>query len=510
MAEPGLTQLPEFSVLLIQVNSRLVDLLGSRVFHADLPIALAVDDWPPGASRNDWILAIFRRCKRANLPLTVVSNKRWLTNQASALNIPVFESMELAKEHLKSAKPTPWVRVDKESKGYQTKLAPPGTATQMGQRLSWFSLFASAFLTVCGAGILYLFVVLVLPTATVTVHPAIQHLEVSIPMTASLAVEQPDNDLGLVPGRYVSAAQEISRTGPTSSRKLLPTETSTGLLLAINQTQEPVIVPEGTEVQTGTGQAIGFVTTETVTVPGNSQFQQPIAIEAIEPGETGNVPSNSITKIAGTFGFQLWITNPQPTLGGASDFLKVVSQADIDLLQAQLLAEVEASALDILANELSAAEWLPPAALNVDLQWASTDFFVAEETDELTMTMMVDLSGIAVDTNDMVDYVVGQVAQHAPAGGELLPASLDLSLQPNPEWTGTELAFSVSAAVDYIQDIRQDQIRKAIVGLTPEAALEKLAAWSPEGTPEVMLFPSTQQVLPRLAKRIRILTHVPT
>ena len=351
---------------------------------------------------------------------------------------------------------------------------------------------------------------LVVPAATITVHPTVSHLDITVPMTASLAVDQPDNDIGLVPARFVSSVQKLSHTGPTSARKLLPTEKATGLLLAVNQTQEPVTVPAGTVVQTGTGQATRFVTTKEVAVPASSQHQQPIPIESVEPGKIGNVPANSITNIAGTFAFQLWITNPQPTTGGVSDLLPVVSQADRDRLQAELLAKAEASALQVLATELTDSEWLPPASLDVELQWTSTDFFFGEETEELTMTMMVNISGIAVDTSDMVEYVMAQVARHTPTGGLLLPASLDLSLQPDPIWTGAELAFSVAAAVNYVPEVRENQLRQAVVGLTPDEAVAQLAAWSPAGTPKVELFPPTQEVLPRLSLRIRVRTHVPT
>lgn len=498
------------SFLQIQGHSHLADLLGDRVFDAGLPICLTVADWPAGTSHSDWLLAIFHRSKQADLPITVVSDKKWLTFQARALNIPVFETVESATQHLLRAKLPPADRQRNFPRTGPARMVRSSLPTHQSRNLSWFPLFSSAVLTMTVASVVLAFAVLVMPTATVTLHPPVQHLAITIPMSASLAVDQPENDIGLVPGRYVSTAQEISRTGPTSAKKYLPSEKSTGLILAVNQTQEPVTIPVGTEVQTGTGTAIRFVTMETVSVPGDTQTQQPIRIEAVEPGEIGNVPSNSITKIAGTFAFQLWITNPRPTFGGTSEFRHVVSQADIDLLQAQLLSEAESSALAILAHELNDSEWLPPATLNIDMQWTSTDFFVAEETEDLTMTMMVDLSGVAVDTSNMVEYVLGQLARQTPVGSMLLPASLALSLQPEPEWTGAQLSFAVSAAVDYVQEIRHDQIRKAIVGLTPEAAVAQLAPWSSGGTPEVELSPASQEVLPRLAQRIKILTHEPT
>ncbi len=498
------------STLHIDSNSRLTNLLGHRVFALGQPVILTIADWPNRASRRDWLLAIRRRCKQAKLPLAIVCTSGNLARWARTLSIPVFDTVEEAAQHLASASPSPLAASGERLLNWPAVHAHVSTKSFTPWRRSWLSITASLILFLASVGTVLVFAALVMPSATVTVYPPIHRLDTTVPMTASLAVDRPDNDIGLVPGRYVISALEISRTGPTTAKKLLPTQKATGVLLAVNQTQSPIAIPAGTIVQTGTGQAIRFVTTEEVTVPGSSQYQQPIPIESLEPGKAGNVPSNSITNIAGPFAFQLWITNPQPTSGGTSELLSVVSQADIDRLQAQLLAEAESSAHQILAKELENSEWLPPAGLNIDLQWASTDFFVAEETKELTMTMMVNISGIVVDTTDMVDYVMSRVARQTPADALLLPASLDLALQPNPQWTGGILVFSVSAAADYVLEVREDQLRQAIAGLTPDEALAQLNVWSSSGPPTVELYPPTQEVLPRLARRIRVRTHVPT
>ncbi len=499
-----------FSTLTIQGHSRLADLLGDHIFSAGQPVILTVVHWPPGASMGSWLQAILHRCQLAGVPLAVVSTNARLTGQARSLRIPVFASVDQAAQHLEGAKPASVRFSGPQWPGRPHGPVSPPTASLRPRYRSWLSLVTSGVLVAASAAVILGFFLFVMPAATITVHPAVEHLHVTVPMTASLAVDQPDNDIGLVPARFISAVQELSRTGPTSAWKQLPTEKATGILLAVNQTRDPVSVPEGTVVQTGTGQATRFVTTEEVTVPASSQYQQPIPIEAVEPGETGNVPPNSITHIAGAFAFQLWITNPQPTTGGASDLLPVVSQADSDRLQAELLAVAESSALQVLTSALTDSEWLPPASLDVGLQWTATDFFFGEETAELTMTMMVSLSGIAVDTSDMVEYVMDQVARHTPSGSLLLPATLDLSLQPDPVWTEAELTFSVTAAVDYVPDIAENQVRRAVAGLSPDEALAQLAIWFPAGTPKVELFPPAQEVLPRLSQRIRVRTHVPT
>ncbi len=455
--------------------------------------------------------AILRRCKLAGVPLAIVSTHSRLRRRARALHIPVFDSVDQAAQYLTRLPPVPSRSAGRKRRGHPAGPMPaPVVSSRRPWHGSWLSWIASVILLLAGGAGFFGFARLVVPAATVTVHPAVRHLDVLVPMTASLALEGPDNDIGRIPARFVSAAQELSRTGPVSARKLLPTAKATGVLLAVNQTQEPVTVPSGTVVQTGTGQAIRFVTTAEVTVPASSQYQQPVSIEAVEPGESGNVPPNSITHIAGPFVFQLWITNPQPTTGGTSELRPVVALADSDRLQVELLAEAEATAWQILATALADGEWLPPASLDVALQWTATDFFPGEETEALTMTMMVNISGIAVHTDDMVAYVMRQVAQHTPAGGLLQPASLDLSLQPDPVWTGAELNFAVAAAVDYVPEIQAQQVRQAVAGLSPEEAVARLAVWSPAGTPQVELFPPTQATLPRLSHRIRVHAHVPT
>lgn len=493
------------SQLHVRRQTRLSDLLGSSAYRSGRPVLLVVWEWPPGAPRRTWLQALAAGRSRRNLNLAVVTADASVSRGARELGLPVAANAARAatllreeREAAKDAGPS----VSARGGGSQR-------VAQSPEKGNWLTAVVTALLVAGGASAVAALAMLVLPSATVRVQPSLERLEFTVPMRASLAIDQKDDNVGLIPGRYVSATRELRRSAPATGRERRPTTKATGVLLAANQTQESVRVPAGTVVRTGTGQDISFVTLDEVIVAPDSQFQQAIRIEAVEAGDDGNVDADSITSIEGAYGFQLLVTNPRPTGGGSSELLPVVAPADQNLLQAQLMAEAEASAWETLAPELREGEWLPQVGLDVELDWTATDFFTAEETEEVTMTMMVNISGVALDTADMVSFVIASLARETPAGGRLLPASLDLSLEPNPVWTGAELSFEVSAAVDFVREIPEAAIRRAVAGLTPEDALRQLQQYAFMAEPELELSPAARDRLPRLPTRIRVIAHVP-
>jgi len=77
---------------------------------------------------------------------------------------------------------------------------------------------------------------------------------------------------------------------------------------------EGVDIPEGFIFETAVEPVIQFQTTEDATI--NSFGQVEIEIEAVEPGEDGNVASNTITEIASPSSGVSSVTNPDRTEGG--------------------------------------------------------------------------------------------------------------------------------------------------------------------------------------------------
>ena len=282
-----------------------------------------------------------------------------------------------------------------------------------------------------------------------------------------------------------------------------------GYLAITNLDTEGFTIPAGTQVQTGTGDAIPFVTLNDAILAGGSGLQTLVEIEAVEAGEEGNVPANSINTITGSWAQRVRIANPSDLAGGTSEERFAVSQRDQDYLRDVLLADVRGKALTILAPEVPPNAWLPSETVSVSIQWTNTELFNGEVADELTLTMMVLVSGLAVQTSDLVDFVLARLEAETPPRALIDPDSLDFHLESGTVNAGTELAFTVRTRARYLQAPDRQVLRTTLAG-TPLADLDrKLAELDIEEPWQVRISPPERETLPSLPHRIRVETSWP-
>ncbi len=471
---------------------------------------VVVEGFPERARESHWLLALTREAQAQNIPLIFLCPDKTLRRRMHDLRLPVAGRMHTASqrlEHLAAQRPKHPNAGRKQRLDRTHRQA--GARTWQARERGWHRWIHMAVLTVLlllTLGTALAFWEYVVPSATIVVQPQPESLVVEVPMFASLYVAEPDLDNGFVPATYVSVFHEIQDQGETSGQRLVPQEKARGSVLARNVSGAPLEVPAGTYVQTSTGQAIAFVTAESFTLSADSQLQTLIPITAVEAGEEGNVPANSINTIAGNLAFRLQITNPNPTTGGTSEWQSVVLLEDQEFLQQAMLQAVRQQAYDILVPEVTAGHWLPPETVQVDMQWTSTDFFTDEETEFLTVTIMVQISGLAIRTADLLDYIMAQVKAGTPPGAQLIASTLDFGFQPEVTVTPTEVGFTVESSVDYVQPVDAAGIRAMVVGKTlPETQqlLQHLA-------PDIQVYPTTRTQLPGFPQRIQIRTRFPT
>ncbi len=469
---------------------------------------IRVDEFPARAQESDWLLALVQQARKYGVPLVFLISARGMRQRLRPHRLPMVADWQAACQHLETQK-----RKSPESKhplrqavgGQDTRNLQQfkGLETRRTRMGRWMQMAASSFALLLVLGTVWGFRQYVAPSATIVVHPQPESLAVEIPMSASLFVTTPDPENGLVPADFVSVFHEVQRSGITSGQRLIPKEKAQGFILVRNISGTSVDLPEGTYVQTGTGQATAFVTTDAITLSADPELQTLIPITAVEAGEEGNVPANSINTIAGSLAFRLQITNPNPTTGGTSEWQSVVTQQDRILLQDELLQEVRQNAYPILLSEVAEGHWLPPETVSVEMQWTSADFFTDETTESLTVTMMVQISGLAIRTADLLGHVMAQVEANTPPGAQLIASTIDFRFQPGVVVGPTEVGFTVESNTEYLLAVDAQQIRSLVVGKTVEEAHQLLEAL----TPDIQVKSPNQNELPYLPQRIHVRTQ---
>ena len=294
--------------------------------------------------------------------------------------------------------------VKKERKGRKRKTPrQPGdrfrlrTLPRRGKFLSQLAAALVALALV--AGLAYT-VILLVPQATVTVVPAIEHVSETIMVTADLETRKINYASKRIPSRIVEVLVEGSAEIPTVSKEDAPNSRAAGKITFVNRTPEEVEVPPGTVVRTSTGTNIRFTTVQTVTVPSGIGQQAEADIVAVTPGLSGNVAPFLITTVEGSVGLHVSAVNDEPTSGGDVKQVGVVTHTDKERLKKLLLQQLRQEAYARIQEELDEQEFAPAETLQVFVISQLYDKFADELSDTLGLKIQVAANAVAIAGHD--------------------------------------------------------------------------------------------------------------
>jgi hypothetical protein len=175
-----------------------------------------------------------------------------------------------------------------------------------------------------------------LPGATVTLAPAEEDQQISLPVWAGPEI-QVANPSGGLPARAVSVVVEGRDQKNSTGRLRVPDGAATGQVLLTNLTAETVEIPQGSIVLAG---VLQFTTTRPVKVPAGLGQAQTVPVRALQAGSDGNVAAGAIRAMQGEKGLQVVVENPQPLSGGSDRSSPAPSPQDEQTLRASLLASL--------------------------------------------------------------------------------------------------------------------------------------------------------------------------
>ena len=368
--------------------------------------------------------------------------------------------------------------------------------------LQWLGTGLAGLLMVAAVGFFVLYVV---PAATIILVPGREPIAVKVQVTANPALDAPDLEFRQLPARLVETSLEETGRIPTTGSRQKATDKAQGSVVFINLGADPVNVPAGAIVSTGTGSAVNFRTTGSVQVPGGFNQRATASIEALEPGIQGNVRANTINTMGGGYNLRVRVTNPGGTSGGGAALVPVVTQEDRDKLLAELLARASARAPDSLKESVTTGEWLSPESVQTFITSQAFSAFNDEEAQELELTLRLLVRGVAVDQGLLRELLLETAQQAIPARGKLVASTVAALREPGAEFNQGTVTFTMTVGADYVIPIDPGEVRTAIAGLTPEAAIELVQQrWPLERTPEIQRDPEWFATLPELGNRIQV------
>jgi len=368
--------------------------------------------------------------------------------------------------------------------------------------LSWLGTGLAGLLMVAAVGF---FVAYVIPAATITLIPGREPIAVTLQLTANPALDVADLEFRQLPARLIETNIEESGAIATTGTRQKATERAQGSVVFSNLGTNPVNIPAGVIVSTGTGTAVNFRTLSVVEVPGGFNQRATVAVEALEPGIQGNVRANTINTIGGGYNLRVRVTNPGSTGGGGAALTPVVTQEDRDKLLAEVLARAEAQAAASLQPNVNDGEWLAPESLQTIVTSQAFSAFNDEEAQELSLTLRVLVRGVAVDQAVLREVLLEAAQQATPERGKLVASTLSAQRVPGADFNGQAVTFTMTVGADYVIPIDPVEVRSAIAGLTPEEAIQVVQTrWPLERTPAIHRDPEWFATLPSIGQRIQV------
>ncbi len=469
-----------------------------KLAWAQAPRVLLV--WPPEGRllRRQLDLVLLRRqAARQGAQLGLVTHDPEVVDHAAVLGIPVFASTDDLAE-------SGWRRGRSKAEPRRPPrpgiLADPRPAQTPGATrwLRWpmFVLACIALLVLIG---------LTLPAARIVVSPVTRPQEIKATLRLDPEIKAPQAD-GRIPSRQATVTVSGDLRVPATGSVMVPAKQAAGAVQFTNLTASPVNVPAGSGVLPQGHPELRFQTTEGVLLEGSIGATAAVGVIAQNAGSVGNLPAGALNAMDGPLGLQASVTNPAPTAGGTDASRAAASAGDRARLLQLLSESLVQSAATQLSAQMAAGEKLAARSLRiVRIIDESYDHPAGEAADTVSLTMRIEVAGLAYRPKDALQ--AGKLALQAalPAGSLGVPGSQSIELlSDSPDNVAADL-LPFRATQQAFVPFDLAAVRRMVRGRSPSEASQLLRrSLSLAAPPSVVLTPAWWPWIPWLDVRIEV------
>jgi len=448
------------------------------------------------------LLLLQRHSSTLGAQLALVTHSTKVQENAEVLHIPVFTDSRQAQAtrwrgrrrkpfNIKRLNPAPDVAE------LRIKHQPLKTSWQEHAviRYSLFGLSITALLSL---------VFFFLPAAKIQLKAERQAQTVRLPVRASAAFATV-NLAGELPASYQRVVVEGRASMPTTGSMLIPGEPAIGAATFTNLTSKAVRVPQGLIISTLDANPMHFFTSKAGLVSPGPGRTLTVPIQALTPGEAGNLDPGSLSAIEGELGLSLSVTNMYATHSGSDVRAPAPRAQDRQALLRQLSSTLKASALTDLENSLGEGDLLFTSSLKLgetlEETYSPGNGLPGDQLD-LTLRLAYQAMVVTADTLEALAIPVmdGSLAEGlVPVPGTLFMTHSGFSEPDEEGAVSWELSIQRTIRVDIITD---EAVHLA-AGQSVEAAADRLAGNLPlADEPVVVISPAWWPRLPYLRMRI--------
>jgi hypothetical protein len=365
------------------------------------------------------------------------------------------------------------------------------------KRLLFFTLGVLAFLSIAAS--LY-------PRAEIYLQPKREVQEMRLDINADTQVKE-SHLSGALPAQFIQVIVEGRDSLPVSGSIQLPDQPAIGYVRFTNLVDTSIPIQEGTIVSIQDEPTYRYRVTQAGTIQSETGSTLDLPVRALTPGATGNLPAESINAIEGALGVQLSVTNLFPIQHGSDRTEPAPSQADRELLFAQLKEKLESTALSEMRQSLNRDDLLIESSLT--LRNIAEEQYQPESdqpADRIHLNLQLEFEALVVLAEDMTHLAEQILSTSLPPGYAPIQDSLSIQKlsQPKleerqPAQIGARVTWEALISQEIEAIIPAGHAIQAALGMAPAEAQQSLnQSFALIEPPEIKLFPSWFPRLPIL------------
>lgn len=450
--------------------------------------------WPKHGqvlSRRLDLLLLHRHAYRLGAHLALITTDPAVREQARDIGLPVFPSLDASRRVKWRSRPMRLAPQRQRPRPEAATLRPPQPFYQNWPIPVWLMWIFKTIFLIAGLGALTLLALALWPSATITLTPAIHPITLTVEIVAD--PEATEIGPGLIPARTVFAEVEATGQIATTGLKDVPSAPATGAVIFTNLVGTAATIPPGTGLRTTSGAAIRFVTTQAAALEARLGATVEVPIKAEDPGPAGNVAATQINAIDGPLGLQLAVINPTATSGGAVSQAYAVTLADKEQLRAQLVEQLNQSALGTIEAQLQPGEFLAHDSVAfADVVAESYSNSVGETANIITLTLRIAATGLSMSEADARAVAQTALANTVPPNEVLLPEHSQFERDPATRLNANgQVHFTLTAQGLTRAVIDSVAVKQLAVGQTIPNAYYQLAGALPlAAPPQIVVSPA--------------------
>lgn len=333
-------------------------------------------------------------------------------------------------------------------------------------------------------------VLLMLPSATVTLVPITQDLSENLTLVASTEIRSIELSTLQVPARRVESQAEGQEKGGATGKKTRGDQFAIAQETFTNNTTLAITLPKGFLVQTVDNRQ--FALQADLIVPAGARAAQTVPVRALEPGAAYNVAGFAISRLVDPqLANRLTVTNNDPAGGGTDVTVDVILPEDIAKARTKLSENLRRATHDRLFQSRVRDESIYDESITYTLGPESADRQAGEETKEFNLRMAMSASAVAFNGNDVNTVAVQRLSQAVEPGFHLDTGSLRTKPVGLSAFDDRSVTFFLSADAKATPDLDDEALKRSLANRGPEDAVawmnRSLALSAP---PEVQITPA--------------------